>query len=52
MRYQAKKFDLTKIMKGDLVQVSAFLCEQEILGCKKQIGNQQPEVGSKVKSEP
>jgi len=39
-------------MKGDLVQVSAFLCEQEILDCKKETGKQQQEVGSKVNSEP
>lgn len=39
-------------MKDDLVQVNAFLCDQEILGCKKQIWNQQPEAGSEVNSKP
>lgn len=45
-------FDLSKMMTGGLVQVSAFHCEQEVLGCKKYIGYQQPEVESKVNSEP
>lgn len=43
-------FDLSKITKGDLVQVNTFLYEQGILGCKKQIEHQNPEVESKFRT--